>query len=204
MDDGHQAKAIGLAPANALAQQGLEGLRVRHLQNALVGHSQQGNRLGAVFLEVIGLLPGHCERPLRDGKAVLCGLRPQPFLLLHLEIAGFQGSPGRMVGRVFFAAGGVGSQAELPAAARCHPFQQRVIRPGLRWRTGAELRTQGGQVRPFLTEQEQVQFFSQPIQPPQPAAARTGKSVFHRTMEFLGRDQRHHGLTAGRVKFCAG
>ena len=36
------------------------------------------------------------------------------------------------------------------------------------------------------------------------AAARTGKSVFHRTMEFLGRDQRHHGLTAGRVKFCAG
>ena len=34
--------------------------------------------------------------------------------------------------------------------------------------------------------------------------ARTGKSVFHRTMEFLGRDQRHHGLTAGRVKFCAG
>ena len=31
VDDGHQAKAIGLAPANALAQQGLEGLRVRHL-----------------------------------------------------------------------------------------------------------------------------------------------------------------------------
>ena len=40
VDDGHQAKAIGLAPANALAQQGLEGLRVRHLQNTLVGHSQ--------------------------------------------------------------------------------------------------------------------------------------------------------------------
>ena len=51
VDDGHQAKAIGLAPANALAQQGLEGLRVRHLQNALVGHSQQGNGPGAVFLK---------------------------------------------------------------------------------------------------------------------------------------------------------
>ena len=79
-----------------------------------------------------------------------------------------------------------------------------IVANAIRGRTGAELRTQGGQIRPFLTEQEQVQFFSQLIQPPQPAAARTGKSVFHRTMEFLGRDQRHHGLTAGRVKFCAG
>ena len=41
VDDGHQAKAIGLAPANALAQQGLEGLRLSRYNSIGIGISAE-------------------------------------------------------------------------------------------------------------------------------------------------------------------
>lgn len=99
MQDGHQAKAVGFAAANALTQHLPERFRVGHLQDALIGHRQQRDRPLSVLPEVTGLFPGHLKSALRQGKAVLPGLLQQPLFLLRFQIAGLQGTPRQRVRR---------------------------------------------------------------------------------------------------------
>ena len=64
VQDGHQAKAVGFAAANALTQHLPERFRVGHLQDALIGHRQQCDRPLSVLPEVTGLFPGHLKSAL--------------------------------------------------------------------------------------------------------------------------------------------
>ena len=140
------------------------------------------------------------------GGAATCigGAIQQPLLLVLCRAVCGYGSPRCGSLGVFAAFGGVGRQPKLPAAARCDPRQQRVIVPGLWCRSGAKLLHNAGEVRHLLAEEEQIQLFAQPVQPPQPTAALPGKGTFHRAMEFLWCRQRRHGAAADGVKLYTG
>ena len=118
VQDGHQAKAVGFAAANALTQHLPERFRVGHLQDALIGHRQQCDRPLSVLPEVTGLFPGHLKSALRQGKAVLPGLLQKPLFLLRFQIAGLQGTPRQRVRRVFPGAGRVWNCQQLPGVTR--------------------------------------------------------------------------------------
>ena len=137
--NGHQPKAIGLAAPHALTQQCPELFCIGHLQNALIGHCQQGHRPGAVLGKMLPLHPGHGKSIVPQSKAVLCSALQQPLLLVLCRAMCGHGSPRCGVFGVFAAFGGVCSQPELPATARLHPLQKRVVAAGLRSRSGAKL-----------------------------------------------------------------
>ena len=150
---------------------------------------------------MLPLHPGHGKSLVLQDKAVLCSALQQPLLLVLCCAMCGHGSPHCGVLGVFAAFGGVCSQPELPAAARLHPLQKRVVTAGLRSRSGAKLLHHAGQLRCILAEQQQIQPLSQTIQPPQPAAALPYKSAFHCAMQFLRCRQRSHGAAAGGIEF---
>ena len=88
---------------------------------------------------MLPLHPGHGKFLLPQGKAVLCSALQQPLLLVLCCAMCGHGSPRCGVLGVFAAFGGVCSQPELPAAARLHPLQKRVVAAGLCSRSGAKL-----------------------------------------------------------------